>query len=82
MSAKQRKPFKCKVMWGETPTVLNEYGFATKAERDAFLFGINEADGWLGSDVATPEEADNYADWGEATATYAPIGASEIDNSD
>ena len=32
------------------------YTFDTEAERNAFLLGINEADGWYGSRVIIPED--------------------------
>jgi len=47
------------VHWGEkatrrdSPNAICEYKFATEAEVTAFLFGINEANGWLGATVWT-----------------------------
>jgi len=41
---------KVKVLWGfdENPQV---YSFKTQAEADAFLFGVDESNGWLSYEV-------------------------------
>jgi len=59
---KNKKKFKVRIRWGEAdtrrgsysledPNDCSKYEFDTEAERSAFLYGINEADGWLGCDV-------------------------------
>lgn len=40
----------------ETPGDSEWYTFDTEAERDAFLLGINEADGWWGMRYVIPED--------------------------
>lgn len=45
------KLFKTWIIWGQSPEPGDkptEYAFATQAELDAFLEGIEEAEGWLG----------------------------------
>lgn len=40
------------IVWGEHPSNsdydLREYSFNTKAELDAFIYGMTEMDGWHG----------------------------------
>ena len=57
------KPFKVRIKWGIAPelgdTTLTDYAFATQAELDAFMQGIDEMDGWSGYTVLDgDEEAD------------------------
>ena len=37
------------VLWGESPDSpdYTTYGFETKGEQDAFIFGVDEGDGWM-----------------------------------
>lgn len=57
--------FKVFVVWGGRSTVAEEgdrairtYQFATLVERDAFLLGVTEAEGWMDAYTAdTYEEA-------------------------
>lgn len=40
---------KVSILWGKTPEVGDKavkYDFDTQAELDAFMLGVNEADGW------------------------------------
>ena len=49
---------KITILWGECPEDGQEavtYRFDTKAELDAFEYGIAEMDGWLGYDDDVPE---------------------------
>ena len=72
------KPFKVWIRWGcantqeevyESPRDANEYSFATEAELAAFMFGVNEADGWLEADVFdTKEELDQEPESWEYSA--------------
>lgn len=58
--------FKCWIRWGDsvttqrdlykTPRDAQEYCFSTQAELDAFLYALNEHDGWLGCDVFTEKK--------------------------
>jgi hypothetical protein len=44
---------KTTILWGETPEDGQKaitYTFKTKAELEAFKFGVSEMDGWLGWD--------------------------------
>lgn len=48
-----------RILWGEKPEPgdhIQEYGFGTKDELDAFIHGVNEATGWLGCHVYEPKE--------------------------
>ena len=43
-------PFKVYVVWGETlmsDDKIHDYEFATEAEREAFILGVEESNGWL-----------------------------------
>ena len=57
-----KKKITVKIRWGEQETIREkydlsndsdcvEYSFETKAEKDAFLLGIDESDGWFGYDL-------------------------------
>ena len=35
---------------------VNYYSFKTEAEKEAFMRGVNSADGWLGNSIFTNEE--------------------------
>lgn len=44
-------PFHVKILWGEAPEEGDEpqtYTFPTKAEKDAFMLGLAEMEGWMG----------------------------------
>jgi len=52
------KKFKVKIYWGEEKDSVKTYKFETEKEMDAFLFGVDESNGWLSYDVAIyPEGA-------------------------
>ena len=55
------KKFKVKIMWGITSlgdTQTKTYEFETEKEKDAFLYGVDESNGWLSYDIAIyPEGA-------------------------
>jgi hypothetical protein len=43
-----------KIIWGEAPeqaTTPEVYEFNTYAEREAFLWGVEEMNGWLGYEI-------------------------------
>ena len=47
---KQMKKFKVKIHWGVTSfgdDQVKTYEFDTEKEMDAFLFGVDEGNGWL-----------------------------------
>ena len=43
------------ILWGEYPedstTTAETYEFSTNAEREAFLWGVEEMHGWLGYEI-------------------------------
>jgi hypothetical protein len=48
------KPFKIRILWGQSHEPDDEptqYEFATEAEFDAFMHGVDEANGWLNYEV-------------------------------
>lgn len=48
-------------MWGESPepdATPKTYSFNTIPERDAFILGIEEMDGWQGYDVLEQKDID------------------------
>lgn len=50
-------PFKTTILWGSAPEPGDEshtFSFNTQAELDAFLYGVDEANGWM--DWRTVEE--------------------------
>jgi hypothetical protein len=49
-------PFKLKVVWGEDEQITQEYTFRTRAEREAFVKGVNEAVGWNDADMCLGED--------------------------
>jgi len=51
------------VLWGEQPEKDAEptiYTFNTEREREAFMKGVNEAEGWMGSDWILHDEPKTY----------------------
>lgn len=47
------------ILWGESPEPGDEpktYTFTTEAERDAFLLGVDEGDGWHGHEIISESE--------------------------
>jgi len=51
--------FTITIMWGESPepdATPKTYSFNTIPERDAFILGIKEMDGWQGYDVLNQTE--------------------------
>jgi len=47
------------ILWGENPepdAVPEKYSFNTLAERDAFILGIEQCDGWQGYEVINQED--------------------------
>jgi len=53
------KPFKAKIRWGSDSSDDQEpsvYSYATQAELDAFLEGVDAANGWLDYELIEEEE--------------------------
>ena len=51
------------VLWGEQPEKDADptiYTFNTEREREAFMKGVNEAEGWMGSDWILHDEPQTY----------------------
>ena len=59
------------VLWGEQPEKNanpKRYTFNSEREREAFMKGVNEAEGWMGSDwilqdepqIYNPKQFENY----------------------
>jgi hypothetical protein len=46
------KKFKVKINWGQTKESTKTYEFETEKEMDAFLYGVDESNGWLSYDIA------------------------------
>ena len=46
------KKFKVKINWGQTKESIKTYEFETEKEMDAFLYGVDESNGWLSYDIA------------------------------
>ena len=65
MKNKQHEVF---IVWGESNTIaengedtISSYSFRTKVELDAFLYGIDEASGWLEyANFKTEKEAKDH----------------------
>ena len=54
------KKFKVKIHWGVTSfgdDQTKTYQFDTEKEMDAFLFGVDEANGWLEYEIIEEEAA-------------------------
>ena len=49
---KMIKKFKVKINWGQTKESTKTYEFETEKEMDAFLYGVDESNGWLSYDIA------------------------------
>jgi len=45
--------------WWDTENAPVSYGFKTKAELDAFLDGVYEANGWMGCEFVIHTEGEN-----------------------
>lgn len=53
------KKYKVKIHWGITSLgddKVKTYEFKTEKEMDAFLFGVDESNGWLSYDIAIHPE--------------------------
>lgn len=53
----EEKQFTVRILWGMEPDSDNEpteYSFATEAELDAFLHGVEEGSGWIDYKVIYP----------------------------
>ena len=54
-SVKQKpRAYGCRIRWGTDPEAQAKpcsYSFATKAELEAFLLGVDESSGWLEYEV-------------------------------
>lgn len=51
------------VLWGEQPDQDADpttYTFNTEREREAFMKGVNEAEGWMGSDWILHDKPQTY----------------------
>lgn len=46
--------------WGKMENKPSEYRFKTQEEMDAFLYGVEEANGWMDYHVLTEEDLDEY----------------------
>lgn len=44
-------PFKTTIAWGTTQEVVETYTFATYEEWRAFMYGVDQASGWLEYEV-------------------------------
>lgn len=60
--ATTKKPtHKVYVVWGDTPMAKSEYEFKTLEEKNAFIYGINESDGYFsGLILDTKKEWEEY----------------------
>ena len=62
------KPYKITIIWGgiipihERP--INEYEFSSQQELDAFIEGMNEAEGWADWDIITEDDYTNCSQCG------------------
>jgi hypothetical protein len=52
------KKFKVKINWGQTKESIKTYEFETEKEMDAFLYGVDESNGWLSYDIAIYPEGE------------------------
>jgi hypothetical protein len=50
------KKFKVKIVWGSQGDQVKTYEFDTEKEKDAFLYGVDESNGWLSYDIAIHPE--------------------------
>ncbi len=48
--------FRAYIVWGAVLRKKKEYGFKTKAEKDAFLLGVSEHDGYMEATVYNDKE--------------------------
>lgn len=49
--------FKVRIRWGSSePTEPFEYEFKTVEERDAFLYGVDEGNGWMDYEIVEDDE--------------------------
>jgi hypothetical protein len=54
--------FSVQISWGSSePSEPCTYEFKTAAERDAFLYGVDEASGWMDYTIISEEPADPHA---------------------
>lgn len=54
------KKYKVKINWGSTSfgdEQMKTYDFDTEKEMDAFLFGVDESNGWLSYDIVEEKAA-------------------------
>ena len=51
------KKFKVKISWGQTKDSTKTYEFETEKEMDAFLYGADEANGWMEYKIIEEEAA-------------------------
>ena len=52
------KKITVRVLWGSNE-IPQSYSFNTQAEADAFLFGVDESNGWLSYEVEEDIEVSN-----------------------
>lgn len=57
------KKITVRVLWG-SDEIPQSYSFNTQAEADAFLFGVDESNGWLSYEVEEDIEVSNENSWG------------------
>ena len=46
------KKYRVKINWGSQDDQVKTYEFDTEKEMDAFLYGVDEGNGWLSYDIA------------------------------
>jgi len=49
---KAMKKYRVKINWGSQDDQVKTYEFDTEKEMDAFLYGVDEGNGWLSYDIA------------------------------
>ena len=57
----KKEKFKVKITWGVTSwgdAQTKTYEFKTEKEMDAFLYGVDESNGWLSYDIAIYPEGE------------------------
>lgn len=57
----EERPYRVHVVFGSHADQVSSYAFATAPELEAFLYGVDEANGWLeAATFATRAEAEEY----------------------
>lgn len=58
----QTKKYEITILWGKCPEPDDKpihYAFHTLRELEAFIYGIEECDGWLAYKIIDPNDSDN-----------------------